>query len=187
MFYCVIYNLCCFIDLLSRRTVHWCQWGIKVSYFLYIPINFFPLCLLELFYFRSSYIGWIYVKECNIFFLYQYLYYYTMLLIIPARFLKDWGKHTGILSNKNQSGECESSWQNWIESFSIIIQDGRQLIFIECLLLGTKLATFLHTISSQKSFEIINTFSFNFRWRYMSILSKLIIRLTLKHFFSACL
>lgn len=151
--------------------------------------QFFPLCLLELFCFRTFYIGWIYVKEFNIFFLYQYLYYYIMPLI-PARFPRDWGKHAGILSNKNQSGECESSWQNRIESFSITIQDGRQLIFIECLLLGTKLATFLHTISSQVSFEI-STFSFNFRWRYMSILSKLIIwhifKLTFKHLFSAYL
>ena len=84
---------------------------IDVSRVLKSPTSFvfpsvFPFMSLRIVLcFRSSYIGCIYVKECNIFFLYQYLYYYIMPLLIPARIPRDWGKHACILSNKNQSGK----------------------------------------------------------------------------------
>ena len=62
----ILLILCCLIDSLSRRSVYWCEWRVKVSYYYCVPVNFSLYVCWYLFYvFWCSNIGCIYVDKCR--------------------------------------------------------------------------------------------------------------------------
>ena len=69
----------CFLLVLSFKpysSVHCCEWGVKVSYYDCIPIDFsFYVCQYLSQVSGCSYIGGIYIDDCNILFLNESFYH----------------------------------------------------------------------------------------------------------------
>ena len=91
MFYCVIWYLCCLIDFLSRRYVHWCECGVNVSYYYFPLVSLFMSVSFLFYVFRCFFSGWIYVNKYDVFFI----------LIIFFNFIMPFSVFVGFFLLKN--------------------------------------------------------------------------------------
>ena len=83
-----MYHLRLVFLILFWWSVHWCEWGVKVSYYHCVTVNFpFYVCQCLSYVLRCSYVGYIDIYNCYIFLLDWPLDHYAVSIFISCNIL----------------------------------------------------------------------------------------------------